>query len=107
VNRTNVTSGLSCLVPDAVWRRVREKSTEHRGGPGGKTPYYFQMKDQSPFAFAGLWERWERGEEPVESCTLITTEANGVVGPVHNRMPVILGCPPGKLKSVGWCLELQ
>jgi putative SOS response-associated peptidase YedK len=39
---------------------------------------------------AGLWDRWEKGEEPVESCTLITTEANGVVGPVHNRMPVIL-----------------
>jgi putative SOS response-associated peptidase YedK len=37
------------------------------------------MKDGSPFAFAGLWERWERGEEPVETCTLITTEANGEV----------------------------
>jgi putative SOS response-associated peptidase YedK len=48
------------------------------------------MKDGSPFAFAGLWERWEKGEEPVESCTLITTDANGVVGPVHDRMPVIL-----------------
>jgi putative SOS response-associated peptidase YedK len=63
---------------------------EWRAGPGGKTPYYFQLKDGSPFAFAGLWERWEKGEEPVESCTLITTEANGVVGPVHNRMPVII-----------------
>ena len=63
---------------------------EWRAGPGGKTPYYFQLKDQSPFAFAGLWERWEGGEEPIESCTLITTEANGVVEPVHNRMPVIL-----------------
>ena len=48
------------------------------------------MKDEGPFAFAGLWERWEKGEEPVESCTLITTEANAVVSPVHNRMPVIL-----------------
>jgi putative SOS response-associated peptidase YedK len=46
----------------------------------GKIPYYFQLKDQGPFAFAGLWERWEKAEEPVESCTLITTEANGVVG---------------------------
>jgi len=63
---------------------------EWRAGPGGKTPYYFQMKDQGPFAFAGLWERWEKGEEPVESCTLITTDANAVVGQVHNRMPVIL-----------------
>ena len=53
-------------------------------------PYYFRLRDGGPFAFAGLWERWEKGEEPVESCTLITTEANGVVGPVHDRMPVIL-----------------
>jgi putative SOS response-associated peptidase YedK len=56
----------------------------------GKTPFYFQLKDQGPFAFAGLWERWEKSEEPVESCTLITTDANAVVGQVHNRMPVIL-----------------
>ena len=56
----------------------------------GKMPYYFQLKDEGPFAFAGLWDKWEKGEEPVESCTLITTEANGVVGPVHDRMPVIL-----------------
>ena len=38
----------------------------------GKTPYYFRLKDESPFACAGLWERWEKGEEPVESCTLLT-----------------------------------
>jgi putative SOS response-associated peptidase YedK len=63
---------------------------EWQAGPGGKTPYYFELKDQSPFAFAGLWERWDQGEEPIESCTLITTEANGVVEPVHDRMPVIL-----------------
>jgi putative SOS response-associated peptidase YedK len=62
---------------------------EWQAGSGGKTPYYFQMKDEGLFAFAGLWERWQQGEEPVESCTLITTEANGVVGPVHDRMPVI------------------
>src|SRR4051794_37954054 len=42
------------------------------------------------FAFAGLWETWTRGDGPVESCTPITTEANGTVAPVHARMPVIL-----------------
>jgi putative SOS response-associated peptidase YedK len=72
-----------CLVPaDGFY--------EWQAGPGGKTPYYFRMKDEGLFAFAGLWERWQQGAEPVESCTLITTEANGVVGPVHDRMPVIL-----------------
>ena len=59
-------------------------------GDGGKIPYYFQLRDGNPFAFAGLWERWEKGEAPVESCTLITTEANGVVGKIHDRMPVIV-----------------
>jgi putative SOS response-associated peptidase YedK len=57
---------------------------------GAKQPHYFQLKDGSPFAFAGLWERWAKGEEPIESCTLLTTEANEAVGPVHQRMPVIL-----------------
>ena len=71
-----------CLAPaDGFYEWKREN---------GKTPYYFRLKDESPFAFAGLWERWEKGDEPVESCTLITCEANGDVAPVHNRMPVIL-----------------
>src|SRR5262245_15073353 len=55
-----------------------------QAGPGRKTPYYFPLKDGGPFAFAGLWERWQKGEEPIESCSLITTEANGVVGPMYD-----------------------
>jgi putative SOS response-associated peptidase YedK len=57
--------------------------------PEGKQPYYIHMKDGSPFAFAGLWETWRDGEE-IRSCNIITTEANELVGEVHNRMPVIL-----------------
>jgi putative SOS response-associated peptidase YedK len=60
------------------------------GHVNGKSPYYFHLKDGRPFGFAGLWERWEQGGEPLESCTVITTEANGIVGAVHERMPVIL-----------------
>ena len=55
-----------------------------------KQPYYITMKDGRPFAFAGLWERWNKGERPVESCTIITTDANDVVSAIHDRMPVIL-----------------
>jgi putative SOS response-associated peptidase YedK len=56
-----------------------------------KQPYYFQMADSQPFAFAGLWENWESPEgENIASCTIITTAANETVGPVHDRMPVIL-----------------
>src|SRR5262245_8599900 len=68
-----------CILPA---RHANVHITLWQPGPAGKTPYYFQMKDGSPFAFAALWERWEKGEEPVETCTLITTEANGVVGQV-------------------------
>jgi putative SOS response-associated peptidase YedK len=56
-----------------------------------KQPYYFQLKDHQPFGFAGLWEHWEDGNgDVIESCTMITTEANGVLSPIHDRMPVIL-----------------
>jgi putative SOS response-associated peptidase YedK len=54
----------------------------------------FRRRDGRPFAFAGLWERWQPKDADdaaaVESCAVITTEANEVVQPVHNRMPVIL-----------------
>ncbi|WP_373535901.1 SOS response-associated peptidase [Microcoleus sp.] len=56
-----------------------------------KQPYYFQMSEGEPFAFAGLWENWESPEgEKIVSCTIITTAANETVQPVHDRMPVIL-----------------
>jgi putative SOS response-associated peptidase YedK len=55
----------------------------------GKQPYYIRMEDDSPFAFAGLWESWHNGTE-IRSATIITTDANDVVAPIHNRMPVIL-----------------
>ena len=60
----------------------------HKTG-NGKQPYYIRMEDGSPFAFAGLWESWQNGTE-IRSATIITTDANDVVGPIHNRMPVIL-----------------
>lgn len=55
----------------------------------GKQPFYIRMEDRSPFAFAGLWESWSNGEE-IRSCTILTTEPNELVAPIHNRMPVIL-----------------
>jgi putative SOS response-associated peptidase YedK len=55
----------------------------------GKQPYFFEMKDGSPFAFAGLWELWEGEGDVVETCSILTT-ANEILAPVHDRMPVIL-----------------
>jgi putative SOS response-associated peptidase YedK len=56
-----------------------------------KQPYHFRRKDHAPLALAGLWECWESPEgEVIESCTIITTAANELVAPMHDRMPVIL-----------------
>ncbi|MFB2897163.1 SOS response-associated peptidase [Aerosakkonemataceae cyanobacterium BLCC-F50] len=58
---------------------------------GEKQPFYFRLENGEPFAFAGLWEHWEKGEgEPIETCTILTTEANELMRPIHDRMPVIL-----------------
>jgi putative SOS response-associated peptidase YedK len=60
---------------------------------GRKQPYHIRLQDGGPFAFAGLWEHWDRGGEPIDSCTILTTDVNELVGSIHDRMPVIL--PPG------------
>lgn len=58
---------------------------------GRKQPFFFGMRDESPFGFAGLWERWEgEGSRVINSCAILTTKANEVLSPVHDRMPVIL-----------------
>jgi putative SOS response-associated peptidase YedK len=53
-----------------------------------KRPYRFLLKSEQPFAFAGIWKEGEEGKEM--ECAIITTEPNGIVGKVHNRMPAIL-----------------
>ena len=60
---------------------------------GGKTkqPYCMTLRRGGPFAFAGLWDTWKgNGEEPLESCTIITGEPNELVRAIHDRMPVII-----------------
>jgi putative SOS response-associated peptidase YedK len=73
-----------CLIPSDgfyEWRKLA----------GGKQPYLIRFTDGSPFAFAGLWERWhDPVGEAVDSCTIITTTPNEVVAELHDRMPVIL-----------------
>ena len=55
-----------------------------------KQPYFIHMKDSQAFAFAGLWDIWEKEENAVISGTIITTVANSLVAGIHERMPVIL-----------------
>ena len=56
-----------------------------------KQPFHIRLRSQEPFAFAGLWETWTAPDgSELQSCTLITTEANELMATVHDRMPVIL-----------------
>ena len=56
-----------------------------------KIPTYIFLKSREPFASAGLWETWKSPEdEVVRSCTIVTTEPNSFVEPIHSRMPVML-----------------
>lgn len=74
-----------CLVPaDGFYEWQRPAR-------GRRTPYYVRPRDGEPLAFAGLWEVWcsPRGER-IASCAIITTGANAIVAPVHERMPAIL-----------------
>ena len=75
-----------CIIPASGFYEWKRQSA------GAKQPFYFYMKEKEVFGFAGLWETWidkQTGEE-LETCTIITTEANDVLKPVHDRMPVIL-----------------
>ena len=56
-----------------------------------KQPYYIRRHDGLPLAFAGLWDRWQDHEDgTIETFTILTTEPNELMRPLHNRMPVIL-----------------
>lgn len=72
-----------CLVPASGFYEWQKRN--------GKQPYYFRRRDGLPLALAGLWEQWEHdGGERLESYTILTTDANDLVEPVHPRMPVVL-----------------
>lgn len=73
-----------CIVPASGF-------FEWQGEPGHKQPYAITVPGQQLFAFAGLWECWKPPEgDPVETFTIITTDANAQVSRIHDRMPVIL-----------------
>lgn len=58
-----------------------------------KQPFHIRRKDRQPFAFAGLWARWKPKDgsgDPLDSFTILTTDSNDLIRPLHDRMPVIL-----------------
>ncbi len=72
-----------CLIPaDGFYEWKRNGKS--------KQPHYFQLKDESPFAFAGIWDRWQKGSGSITSCSIITTVPNELLATIHDRMPVML-----------------
>ncbi len=81
-----------CLVPASgfyEWQPIAGKS-----GKGSKQPVYFRLRDGEDgdlFAFAGLYDIWHGSDgSELHTYTIITTEANDLAKPIHERMPVIL-----------------
>jgi putative SOS response-associated peptidase YedK len=82
-----------CLIPaDAFYEWQRRESSD--GRPARRLPYAVRRKDGGPMAFAGLWEVWrdkaDPGAEPLRTCVIVTTRANELMAPIHDRMPVVL-----------------
>ena len=63
---------------------------EWTGDRTRRQPYRFTVDGGAPFAFAGLYDRWEAGDNPLETCTIVTCPANAMLAEVHDRMPAIL-----------------
>lgn len=67
-------------------------------GNGQKTPFRITLKDRKLFSFAGLYDTWMSPEgEKISSCTIVTTQPNALMSPIHNRMPVILSAEQEQL----------
>jgi len=74
-----------CLIPADGFYEWKQTAS------GAKQPIHIGMKDHSPFAFAGLLERWlSPAGEVLDTCTIITTQSNALLSPLHDRMPVIV-----------------
>jgi putative SOS response-associated peptidase YedK len=72
-----------CLIPACGWYEWQEL-------PAGKQPWFFHATDGSLLAFAGLWDRWQRDGQVVESCTIIVGEPDATVRQVHDRQPLVI-----------------
>ncbi len=79
-----------CLIPADGFYEWKASAEADKKAP--KQPYLIRRGDEKPFAFAGLFERWQaKGSgRVIESCTIVTTSANRKLAPIHHRMPVIL-----------------
>lgn len=74
-----------CLIPaDGFYEWTKDED-------GKRLPWFFRRANGQPMAFAGIWQDWERGDDRLTTCAIVTTEAEGRLTEVHHRVPVILG----------------
>lgn len=74
-----------CLIPADGFYEWQKRGKSRQ-------PFYFQLADEMPFAFAGIWDEWRREGVSKMSCAIITTTPNELLATIHDRMPAIL--PP-------------
>ncbi|OBA57264.1 hypothetical protein A5647_24710 [Mycobacterium sp. 1100029.7] len=81
-----------CLVPMDGWYEWRANADDAAGKKVAKTPFFLHRDDGDMLFMAGLWSVWKPGkeEDPLLSCTIITTDAVGELAQIHDRMPLIL-----------------
>ena len=73
-----------CLIPASgfyEWTKDEE---------GKRLPWYIHPAEGEMLAFAGVWQAWDKGEEPLTTCAIVTTDANKAMSKIHHRMPVVL-----------------
>jgi putative SOS response-associated peptidase YedK len=70
---------------------------EWQARDGRKQPYYIRLKSGQPFGIGGLWDRWDKQGELLETCTILTCDANEPMLAIHDRMPVVIPLESFKL----------
>ncbi len=94
INARSETASVKPSFRDAMKRRrclvLADGFYEWQRTADGKVPTRIQQRDAVPFGFAGLWERWGRGDELLETFTILTKAANAQLRDIHDRMPCVL-----------------
>lgn len=75
---------MRCLILSSGFYEWKKSSNE-------KIPFYIYVKTKKPFSLAGIYDIWEKDGKRIESCAIITTQANSFMWDIHDRMPVIIG----------------
>lgn len=72
-----------CLIPAEFFYEWKKEES-------GKQPYCIRLRSKEMFAFAGIWDFWEKNENALLTCSIITCSANKIISEIHDRMPVII-----------------